>query len=56
MKKPDCDDQPVLHLFSNKEQQAAVPGEEPCQEIHQKKNTFHKVGDWDKWLREKGGD
>ena len=31
----------VLHLFSNKKQQAAVPEEELCQETHQKEYTFH---------------
>lgn len=39
--KPNCDDQSVLHLFKNKEQQAALPGEEPCQETYQKNDTFH---------------
>lgn len=39
--KPSCDDQPVLHLFRNKEQQVGLPAEELCQETHQKKNTFH---------------
>lgn len=29
------------------EKQAAVPQEEACQEIHEKKNTFHDVSDWD---------
>lgn len=38
--KPNCDDLSVLHLSRNKEQQAALPREEPCQDTHQKKNTF----------------
>lgn len=43
MKKPDCDDQPVLHLFSNKEQQAAVPGKNHAKRPTKRKILFTKL-------------